>query len=72
MWGWLKRKGSKTAPAPSAGQRTADRAVEHEGRKLREVERGNDEIMSAARELRALGIQNDFAGKLRRAMGGAP
>jgi len=26
--------------------------------------------MSAVRELRALGVQNDFAGKVRRAMGG--
>jgi hypothetical protein len=67
---WLKRKGSKTAPAPSAGQRTADRALAHEDRKLREADGRSSEIMSAVRELRALGVQNDFAGKVRRAMGG--
>lgn len=70
MWNWLKRKGSKHAPARSAGQRSADRALAHEDRKLREADGLSGEIMSAARELRALGVQNDFAGKLRRSLGG--
>lgn len=72
MLSWLKRKGSKTsAPAQSAGQRSAERAVKREDDKLREVDERTGEIIAAARELRALGTQNDFAGRLRRAMGGA-
>jgi hypothetical protein len=72
VWNWLKRKGSKPgAPAVSAGQFAADKALEKEDRKLREMNGRTGEIIGAAESLKALGVQNDFAVKIRRAMGGA-
>ncbi len=71
MPNWLKRKGSKPAPAATAGQDAADKALDKETQKLRKVNAKTDEIMEAAGVLKHLGDQNDFAVRLRRAMGGA-
>jgi hypothetical protein len=67
---WLKRKGSKPSPAPTAGQREADRAADREGAKLREVRKETRAIIEAAERLKALGESNDFAARIRHALGG--
>jgi hypothetical protein len=72
MWSWLRRRGSKPPPGPAstAGQREADKALDKEDAKLREVQKRTGEIMSLADELQRMGRQNDFASRLREAMGG--
>ena len=66
---WLKRK--KGEPhQESAGQAAADRAL---GRAEERLERTRDEtreILATAEKLRRLGQTNDFAARLREAMGG--
>jgi hypothetical protein len=69
LLGWL-RKTPKQRPADS-GQSAADRAVKHEQTKLAAAHKETRKIHAEAGTLKRLGEQNDFAGKLRRAMGGA-
>lgn len=69
MRGWLRKKPEKR-PACS-GQQDADRAVEQERAKLAAAHNETRKIHAEAGALKRLGEQNDFAGKLRRAMGGA-
>ena len=66
----LKRKTRKRHDPPSAEQREASRAVAREDRKFREVTAETSGIMREVEELKRLGRQNDFAAKLRQAMGG--
>lgn len=69
MLSWLRTR--RKARPPDAGQRAADKALANENKKLGAVTRESRTIREEARELKRLGEQNDFAGKLRRAMGGA-
>lgn len=68
MLSWLR---TKRRPHPDEpGQEAAEQALEHEDRKLGAVHRQTRTIHSEAGALKRLGEENDFAGKLRRAMGG--
>lgn len=71
MLSWLKGRRKHPAPAATAGQREADKALDKETRKLRTVQGRTNEILEAAEELKALGARNDFAARLRDAMGGS-
>ena len=72
MRNWLRgRRKDSSGPASTAGQREADKALDKETQKLRTAEGQTDEILAAAETLKRLGEQNDFAVRLRRAMGGA-
>lgn len=70
---WLKRK-NKQAPeepeTPGAGQSEAIRALDKAEAGLERVQGETREILSAVRELKKLGEKNDFAARIREAMGG--
>lgn len=70
MRSWRKRKGSKPAPAATAGQTAADKALDKETQKLRRAKVQTGGIIEAAETLKRLGQQNDFAAKIHRALGG--
>jgi hypothetical protein len=65
---WLKRKSEP--PAATAGQATADKALDKATQELRTVNAETSEILETVGKLRRLGEQNDFAARLREAMGG--
>lgn len=71
MLSWRRGRRKDRAPASTAGQREADRALAKEDRKLRAVRGRTSEILEAAEELKALGSKNDFAARLRDALGGS-
>lgn len=72
MLGWLKirRKRMAAAPACTAGQHEANKALDAETRKLQAIRKETRTIRATAEVLKGLGEQNDFAGRLRDAMGG--
>lgn len=57
------------APA-SVGQREADRALGAADASLEQAHHGTREVREAARELKRLGDRDDFAARIRQAMGG--
>lgn len=65
---WLKRKSK--LPAATAGQDTAAKALDKAEQELETVTEQTGEILGVARKLTHLGAQNDFAARLREAMGG--
>lgn len=65
---WRKRKSK--IPAATAGQNTAEKALGKAERELETVNEQTGEILGAAAKLARLGAQNDFAARLREAMGG--
>lgn len=68
---WLKRKSKTTVDAPdSAGQNEASRALGKAEERLEKVQDRGDEIMLAAETLRRLGDHNDFAARIKEALGG--
>lgn len=67
---WLKRRANKRITRPTAEQREAGRALADQEKKLREVTAGNPEILKEAERLKRLGSRNDFAARIREAMGG--
>lgn len=72
MLHWLKRKGSEAPPpAASAGQTEAAKALGKAEQGLAEVKREGREILATAEKLRRLGQQNDFAARIKDALGGA-
>lgn len=70
MLRWLKRKETEP-PAASAGQAEASRALDKAEQGLAEVKSGEREILATAERLTSLGRQNDFASRIRDALGGA-
>lgn len=71
MLQWLKRKGSKAPPpAASAGQAEASKALDKAEKGLAEVRGEEREILASAETLRRLGQQNDFAARIKNALGG--
>lgn len=66
---WLKRR-SRPVPAATAGQREADKALEKAEQRLEETTGETRAILDAADKLRRLGETNDFAARIREAMGG--
>lgn len=68
---WLKRKKAEDTTA-TAGQHEASKALGKAEERLEKVEARGDEIMSAAETLRRLGDHNDFAARIKEALGGAP
>lgn len=67
---WLKRK-SKEPPAASAGQTEAAKALGKAEASLERAHEGEREIMATAAKLRRLGQENDFAARIREALGGS-
>lgn len=67
---WLKRK-SDPPPAATAGQTEATKALDKAEAGLEQVHREEHEILAAVEKLKRLGQQNDFAARIRDAMGGA-
>lgn len=67
---WLKRK-TKRTPVATAGQHEASKALGKAEERLEQAEKRDHEIMVAAEKLRRLGDQNDFAARIREALGGA-
>lgn len=65
---WLRRRTDH--PSETAEQRRAERAVEEESRKLRKAETETGAIIEAAEKLKALGQANDFAARIKHALGG--
>jgi hypothetical protein len=68
---WLKWRTHRRPDPPSAEQREASRAVAREDRKFREITAETSGILEEVERLKRLGSQNDFAAKIRQAMGGA-
>jgi len=66
---WLKGK-DKRKSASTPGQREADRALGKAEERLERTEDDTREILEVARKLRRLGEQNDFAQKIKEALGG--
>lgn len=66
---WLKRKETEP-PAESAGQTEADRALGRAEERLERVQGETREILATAEKLRRLGQTNDFAARIREALGG--
>lgn len=72
MLRWLKRKGSEPLPpAATAGQAEASKALDKAEQGLAEAKRGEREILATAETLTRLGRQNDFAARIKNALGGA-
>lgn len=74
---WLRALMSKfrrTRPAtpPSPGLREAERALARTERRLGMIKGETPAIMGIADQLERLGEQNDFAARLRIALGGPP
>ena len=67
---WLKRKVSKRPRLPTKGQREADRALGRAEEALRTARSETSEILESTEELKRLGRQDDFAARIREAMGG--
>lgn len=73
MLRWLKRKGNKDMPpAATAGQVEASKALGKAEAGLERVNKEGREILASAEKLRRLGDTNDFAARIREAMGGTP
>lgn len=65
------KKGEKARAMPStAGQREADRALGRAEERLEQVQNDTREILVVARRLRLLGERNDFAQRIKEALGG--
>lgn len=67
---WPKRR-SDPEQAPTAGQREADKALDEAEKKLKRTEGSTREILVVTEHLRRLGERNDFAQKIKEALGGA-
>lgn len=67
---WLKRK-NKPLPAATAGQAEAAKALGKAEAGLERAHKDEREIMAAAAKLRRLGQDNDFAARIREALGGS-
>lgn len=68
MLSWLKVR-RKSPPAKTAGQKEADRALVGEDRKLAKANTETSAILEAAGALKRLGEQNDFAARIKHALG---
>lgn len=67
---WLHRKTDRV-PASTAGLREADKALGKAEARLEQVQGETPVIMEAAHRLKRLGERNDFAQRIREALGGA-
>ena len=67
---WLKRTSRRHRPEPTAGQDEADQALTEAREGLREIRKGEREILAAAEKLKRLGESNDFAARIKEALGG--
>lgn len=65
---WRK---NKRPPAATAGQTEATKALDKAEAGLEEVKKDEREIMATAAKLRRLGQDNDFAARIREALGGS-
>jgi F0F1-type ATP synthase membrane subunit b/b' len=66
---WLKRR-HKPDPDCSAGQLEAEQALARESQKLAKAHTETSAILEAAGALKDLGTQNDFAARIKHALGG--
>lgn len=66
---WRKRR-SEEAPASTAGQREADKALGKAEARLERTHEDTHEILTVADRLRHLGERNDFAQRIKEALGG--
>ncbi len=63
---WLKRR----SEGPTDGQREADKELGKAEARLERVKDDTREILTVADRLRRMGDHNDFAARIREAMGG--
>lgn len=68
MLSWLKVRRNRS-PAKTAGQREAEKALVGEDRKLAKTETETSAILEAAGTLKRLGESNDFAARIKHALG---
>ena len=68
--GLLRRLRHPRRPAPSSELREAERIRQWTEDRLGEVRNETSEIIDVANQLKRLGEQNDFAARLRNALGG--
>lgn len=71
MLSWLKRKKDKPLPAATAGQAEAAKALDKAEAGLEKAQRDGREILAQAEKLRRMGQENDFAARIREALGGS-
>lgn len=68
---WLKRKKDERSATVTPEQHEASKALGKAEERLEQAEERTREIMSAVGELKRLGDRNDFAARIREALGGA-
>lgn len=67
----LRWKRAKRTFASTAGQREADKALGKAEERLERAEGDTHEILVVAERLKRLGEHNDFAARIKEALGGA-
>lgn len=67
---WLKRKSERKATV-TPDQHEASKALGKAEERLEQAENRGREILATAEKLRRLGDHNDFAARIREALGGA-